>query len=62
MIPATIIRHNTMITKAKARLEELKVNGLKATARETASGVTIQIERPSHKVGNVCRSFEVIPY
>ena len=51
-----------MITKAKARLKELKVNGLKTTARETASGVTIQIERPSHKVGHVCRSFEVIPY
>jgi hypothetical protein len=58
----TISRHNAMITRANIRLKELKSNGLTVTAKETASGVTICITRPSHKVGHVCRSFEVIPY
>lgn len=57
-----IERHNAMIQKANARLEELWAAGIRAEARPNGQGVTITIERPSGRRGHVTRSFEIIAY
>lgn len=61
-VPESVQRHNAMIEKANARLEQLWAAGVKAEGKVTAQGVDITIERPSPKKGHVTRSHEIIPY
>jgi hypothetical protein len=54
-----IAAHNDMISRANARLDELKGAGVKASARLCVHGVEIEIIEPAFG-GKCTRSYQII--
>jgi hypothetical protein len=59
---AALEREQQTIRLANAEIASLQRGGISVTARRTAQGIELEIERPAWRKGYVSRSWRLIPW